>query len=139
MVSKRGWLDGARPPDVFGQTVPFGKEESVRKQSSLVKPGDIPEPFEMKRRAEMPEYRTQVANTVNRTSNVSIKGNDRTVSAPGTAMDKNRFLLIQHFREELSLWRNRQYVSKRFIRQKILLQKSEGEAFRRNNKRQKYT
>ena len=25
MVSKRGWLDGARPPDVFGQTVPFGK------------------------------------------------------------------------------------------------------------------
>ncbi len=41
------------------QTVPFGKEESVRKQSSLVKPGDIPEPFEMKRRAEMPEYRTQ--------------------------------------------------------------------------------
>ena len=73
------------------QTVPFGKEESVRKQSSLVKPGDIPEPFEMKRRAEMPEYRTQVANTVNRTSNVSIKGNDRTVSAPGTAMDKKQF------------------------------------------------
>lgn len=72
------------------QTVPFGKEESVRKQSSLVKPGDIPEPFEMKRRAEMPEYRTQVANTVNRTSNVSIKGNDRTVSAPDTAMDKKQ-------------------------------------------------
>ena len=72
------------------QTVPFGKEESVRKQSSLVKPGDIPEPFEMKRRAEMPEYRTQVANTVNRTSNVSIKGNDRTVSVPGTAMDKKQ-------------------------------------------------
>ena len=72
------------------QTVPFGKEESVRKQSSLVKPGDIPEPFEMKRRAEMPEYRTQVSNTVNRTSNVSIKGNDRTVSAPGTAMDKKQ-------------------------------------------------
>ena len=72
------------------QIVPFGKEESVRKQSSLVKPGDIPEPFEMKRRAEMPEYRTQVANTVNRTSNVSIKGNDRTVSAPGTAMDKKQ-------------------------------------------------
>ena len=72
------------------QTVPFGKEESVRKQSSLVKPGDIPEPFEMKRRAEMPEYRTQVANTVNRTSNVSIKGNDRIVSAPGTAMDKKQ-------------------------------------------------
>lgn len=72
------------------QTVPFGKEESVRNQSSLVKPGDIPEPFEMKRRAEMPEYRTQVSNTVNRTSNVSIKGNDRTVSAPGTAMDKKQ-------------------------------------------------
>ena len=72
------------------QTVPFGKEESVRKQSSLVKPGDIPEPFEMKRRAEMPEYRTQVSNTVNRTSNVSIKGNDRTVSEPGTAMDKKQ-------------------------------------------------
>ena len=72
------------------QTVPFGKEESVRKQSSLVKPGDIPEPFEMKRRAEMPEYRTQVSNTVNRTSNVSIKGNDTTVSAPDTAMDKKQ-------------------------------------------------
>ena len=72
------------------QTVPFGKEESVRKQSSLVKPGDIPEPFEMKRRAEMPEYRTQVSNTVNRTSNVSIKGNDRTVSAPDTAMEKKQ-------------------------------------------------
>ena len=54
------------------QTVPFGKEESVRKQSSTVKPGDVPEPFEMKRRAEMPEYRTQVATTVNRTSNVSL-------------------------------------------------------------------
>ena len=72
------------------QTVPFGKEEPVKKLSSVVKPGDIPEPFEMKRRAEMPEYRTQVANTVNRTSNVSIKGNDRTVSAPGTAMDKKQ-------------------------------------------------
>ena len=70
------------------QTVPFGKEEPVKKLSSVVKPGDVPEPFEMKRRAEMPEYRTQVANTVNRTSNVSIKGNDRTVSAPDTAMDK---------------------------------------------------
>ena len=55
------------------QTVPFGKEEPVKKLSSVVKPGDVPEPFEMKRRAEMPEYRTQVANTVNRTSNVSIK------------------------------------------------------------------
>ena len=72
------------------QAVPFGKEEPVKKLSSVVKPGDVPEPFEMKRRAEMPEYRTQVANTVNRTSNVSIKGNDRTVSAPGTAMDKKQ-------------------------------------------------
>lgn len=72
------------------QTVPFGKEEPVKKLSSVVKPGDVPEPFEMKRRAEMPEYRTQVANTVNRTSNVSIKGNDTTVSAPGTAMDKKQ-------------------------------------------------
>ena len=73
------------------QTVPFGKEEPVKKLSSVVKPGDVPEPFEMKRRAEMPEYRTQIANTVNRTSNVSIKGNDRTVSAPDTAMDKKQF------------------------------------------------
>lgn len=73
------------------QTVPFGKEKPVKKLSSVVKPGDVPEPFEMKRRAEMPEYRTQVANTVNRTSNVSIKGNDRTVSAPDTAMDKKQF------------------------------------------------
>ena len=73
------------------QTVPFGKEEPVKKLSSVVKPGDVPEPFEMKRRTEMPEYRTQVANTVNRTSNVSIKGNDRTVSAPDTAMDKKQF------------------------------------------------
>lgn len=72
------------------QTVPFGKEEPVKKLSSVVKPGDVPDPFETRRRAEMPEYRTQVANTVNRTSNVSIKGNDRTVSAPDTAMDKKQ-------------------------------------------------
>lgn len=72
------------------QTVPFGKEEPVKKLSSVVKPGDVPEPFETRRRAEMSEYRTQVANTVNRTSNVSIKGNDRTVSAPDTAMDKKQ-------------------------------------------------
>ena len=72
------------------QTVPFGKEEPVKKLSSVVKPGDVPEPFETRRRAEMPEYRTQIANTVNRTSNVSIKGNDRTVSAPDTAMDKKQ-------------------------------------------------
>lgn len=73
------------------QTVPFGKEEPIKKQQPVVKPGDVPEPFETRRRAEIPEYRTQVANTVNRTSNVSIKGNDRTVSAPDTAMDKKQF------------------------------------------------
>lgn len=72
------------------QTVPFGKEEPIKKQQPVVKPGDVPEPFETRRRAEIPEYRTQVANTVNRTSNVSIKGNDRTVSAPDTAMDKKQ-------------------------------------------------
>ena len=72
------------------QTVPFGKEEPIKKLSSVVKPGDVPEPFETRRRAEIPEYRTQVVNTVNRTSNVSIKGNDRTVSALGTAMDKKQ-------------------------------------------------
>ncbi len=53
------------------QNVPFGKEENVRRPSSAVKPGDVPEPFEMKRRAGMPEYRTQVANTVNRVSDTS--------------------------------------------------------------------
>lgn len=72
------------------QTVPFGKEEPIKKQQPVIKPGDVPEPFETRRRAEIPEYRTQVANTVNRTSNVSIKGNDRTVSAPDTAMDKKQ-------------------------------------------------
>ena len=53
------------------QNVPFGKEENTRRTSSAVKPGDVPEPFEMKRRAGMPEYRTQVANTVNRVSETS--------------------------------------------------------------------
>ena len=53
------------------QNVPFGKEENTRRTSSEVKPGDVPEPFEMKRRAGMPEYRTQVANTVNRVSDTS--------------------------------------------------------------------
>ena len=33
-----------------------------------MQPGDVPEPFELKRGAGMPEYRTQVANTVNRVS-----------------------------------------------------------------------
>ena len=53
------------------QNVPFGKEENTRRTSSAVQPGDVPEPFEMKRRAGMPEYRTQVANTVNRVSETS--------------------------------------------------------------------
>lgn len=56
------------------QNVPFGKEENTKRASSSVKPGDVPEPFEMKRRAGMPEYRTQVANTVNRVSNASSAG-----------------------------------------------------------------
>lgn len=50
------------------QTVPFGKEEPVKKQSSVVKPGDIPEPFETRRRAEIPEYRPQTVNTASRVS-----------------------------------------------------------------------
>ena len=50
------------------QNVPFGKEENAKKSAAAMKPGDVPEPFEMKRRAGMPEYRTQVANTVNRVS-----------------------------------------------------------------------
>ena len=53
------------------QNVPFGKEENAKRSSVAVKPGDVPEPFEMKRRAGMPEYRTQVANTVNRVSDTS--------------------------------------------------------------------
>ena len=117
------------------QTVPFGKEEPVKKLSSVVKPGDVPEPFEMKRRAEMPEYRTQVANTVNRTSNVSIKGNDRTVSAPGTAMDKKSDFFLFN-----TSARNYHYGGTGSTRAKDLsdkrsFYKSRGEAFRRNNKR----
>ena len=50
------------------QTVPFGKEEPVKKQSSVVKPGDVPEPFETRRRAEIPEYRPQTVNTASRVS-----------------------------------------------------------------------
>ena len=50
------------------QTVPFEKEEPVKKQSSVVKPGDIPEPFETRRRAEIPEYRPQTVNTASRVS-----------------------------------------------------------------------
>ncbi len=53
------------------QNVPFGKEENTRRTSAAMKPGDVPEPFEMKRRAGMPEYHTQVANTVNRVSDTS--------------------------------------------------------------------
>ena len=50
------------------QTVPFGKEEPVKKQQSVVKPGDVPEPFEIRRRAEIPEYRPQTVNTASRVS-----------------------------------------------------------------------
>ena len=39
------------------QNVPFGKEEAPQKSASLVRSGDVPEPFEAKRRASMPEYR----------------------------------------------------------------------------------
>ena len=44
------------------QTVPFGKEETsgtTSVASSAVRPGDVPEPFETRRRAEMPEYQPQ--------------------------------------------------------------------------------
>lgn len=44
------------------QTVPFGKEETsgtTSAASSAVRPGDVPEPFETRRRAEMPEYQPQ--------------------------------------------------------------------------------
>lgn len=45
------------------QTVPFGKEErsgTTSATSSAIRPGDVPEPFETRRRAEMPEYQSQV-------------------------------------------------------------------------------
>ena len=101
----------------------------------MVKPGDVPEPFEMRRRAEMPEYRTQVANTVNRTSNVSIKGNDRTVSAPDTAMDKKQ--ISAH----TALPRGTITMAEQAVREQQIYQteypftKAEETAFRRNNKR----
>ena len=50
------------------QTVPFGKEEPIKKQQPVVKPGDVPEPFETRRRAEIPEYRPQTVNTASRVS-----------------------------------------------------------------------
>ena len=50
------------------QTVPFGKEEPVKKLSSVVKSGDVPEPFETRRRAEIPEYRPKTVNTASRVS-----------------------------------------------------------------------
>lgn len=40
------------------QTVPFGKEETVKKTIPAVKSGDVPEPFEAKRRARFSEYQT---------------------------------------------------------------------------------
>ena len=50
------------------QNVPFGREESVKKQQPTVKPGDVPEPFETRRRAEALEYSTRTENTVARVS-----------------------------------------------------------------------
>ena len=50
------------------QTVPFGKEEPIKKQQPVVKPGDVPEPFETRRRAEIPEYRPKTVNTASRVS-----------------------------------------------------------------------
>ena len=50
------------------QNVPFGREESVKKQQPAIKPGDVPEPFETRRRAEAPEYSTRTENTVARVS-----------------------------------------------------------------------
>lgn len=34
----------------------------------MIKPGDVPEPFETRRRAEIPEYRPQTVNTASRVS-----------------------------------------------------------------------
>ena len=50
------------------QNVPFGREESVKKQQPAIKPGDVPEPFETRRRAEALEYSTRTENTVARVS-----------------------------------------------------------------------
>ena len=50
------------------QNVPFGREESVKKQQPTVKPGDVPEPFETRRRAEALEYSARTENTVARVS-----------------------------------------------------------------------
>ena len=50
------------------QNVPFGREESVKKQQPAVKPGDVPEPFETRRRAEALEYSARTENTVARVS-----------------------------------------------------------------------
>lgn len=38
------------------QKVPFGKEDTVKKTTPIVKSGDVPEPFEVKRRASLPKY-----------------------------------------------------------------------------------
>ena len=50
------------------QNVPFGREESVKKHQPTVKPGDVPEPFETRRRAEALEYSARTENTVARVS-----------------------------------------------------------------------
>ena len=56
------------------QNVPFGKEENIKKSPAAVKSGDVPEPFEIKRRAGIQEYHTQVTNTINRVSDISAAG-----------------------------------------------------------------
>ena len=50
------------------QNVPFGREESVKKHQPTVKPGDVPEPFETRRRTEALEYSARTENTVARVS-----------------------------------------------------------------------
>ena len=50
------------------QNVPFGREESVKKQQPAIKPGDVPEPFEARRRAEALKYSTRTENTIARVS-----------------------------------------------------------------------
>ena len=50
------------------QNVPFGREESVKKHQPTVKPGDVPEPFETRRRAKALEYSARTENTVARVS-----------------------------------------------------------------------
>ena len=63
------------------QTVPFGKEEPVKKQPSVVKPGDVAEPFETRRRAEIPEYRPRRNSSRGRYFQLFPAINSRSVSS----------------------------------------------------------